>query len=54
MSHASMPAAERRRRGISDSLLRLSAGLENPDDLIFDFGRALAASERTYHSTRIK
>lgn len=54
MSHASMPAPERSRRGISDSLLRLSAGLENPDDLIHDFSKALSAAERTCHTARVK
>ncbi len=41
MSHAAMPEVERRRRGITNSLLRLSVGLENPDDLIQDFEAAL-------------
>ncbi|MCL2559028.1 MAG: cystathionine beta-lyase [Turicibacter sp.] len=41
MSHASMPKEERDKRGISDSLLRLSVGLENPDDLIADLAQAL-------------
>ncbi len=34
MSHAAMPAEERARRGISDTLVRLSVGLEDPGDLI--------------------
>lgn len=41
MSHAAMPAVEREKRGITNSLLRLSVGLENPDDLIKDFEAAL-------------
>ncbi|WP_075981717.1 cystathionine beta-lyase [Bacillus massilinigeriensis] len=41
MSHAAMPEDERLSRGISNSLLRLSVGLENIDDLIVDFSRAL-------------
>jgi cysteine-S-conjugate beta-lyase len=41
MSHAAMPQNEREKRGISNSLLRLSVGLENPDDLIHDFTVAL-------------
>ena len=41
MSHAAMPLAEREKRGITNSLIRLSVGLENPDDLIKDFSRAL-------------
>lgn len=41
MSHAAMPAAEREQRGITTSLLRVSVGLENADDLIKDFDQAL-------------
>lgn len=41
MSHAAMPEAERLQRGISNQLLRLSVGLENPDDLIADFTLAI-------------
>jgi len=41
MSHAAMPKAERERLGISDSLLRISVGLEDVDDLIEDFRQAL-------------
>ncbi|WP_338452184.1 cystathionine beta-lyase [Niallia oryzisoli] len=41
MSHAAMPEEERAQRGITNSLLRLSVGLENPDDLIKDFSNAL-------------
>ncbi|MBI1744826.1 PLP-dependent transferase [Candidatus Acetothermia bacterium] len=42
MTHASLPSAERARRGISDSLLRLSVGIENIQDLIEDLDQALA------------
>ena len=42
MSHASMPADYRAQIGISDNLIRVSIGLEHPDDLIADFRRALA------------
>ncbi|GGC98680.1 cystathionine beta-lyase MetC [Thalassobacillus devorans] len=41
MSHASMPELERLKRGITDGLLRLSVGLEKPEDIIKDFDRAL-------------
>jgi len=41
MSHAAMPQEEREKRGIKNSLLRLSVGLENPEDLIKDFSQAL-------------
>lgn len=42
MSHASMPEAERERRGIRTGLLRLSVGLEDEKDLICDLEHALA------------
>ena len=41
MSHASYDAAARVQAGISDSLIRLSVGLEHADDLIADLDRAL-------------
>jgi cysteine-S-conjugate beta-lyase len=41
MSHAAMSQDEREKRGIKNSLIRLSVGLENPDDLIHDFSQAL-------------
>lgn len=41
MSHAAMSEKDRLDRGISNQLLRLSVGLENPEDLINDFTLAL-------------
>jgi cystathionine beta-lyase len=41
MSHASVPPAERLRKGITDTLVRLSVGLEDPDDLIADMARCI-------------
>jgi len=41
MSHASMPEDFRRSVGITDSLIRLSVGLESIDDLIEDLEQAL-------------
>lgn len=41
MSHASYDAVDRQRFGISDSLVRISVGLEHPDDLIEDLNLAL-------------
>jgi cystathionine gamma-lyase/cystathionine beta-lyase len=41
MSHASMPEDVRRGVGITDSIIRLSVGLENVDDLIEDLAQAL-------------
>ena len=43
-SHAGMSAAERAAAGIPDGFLRLSIGLEDPDDLIADLTKGLAAS----------
>lgn len=42
MTHASVPAAMRAKMGVSDSLLRLSVGVEDADDLIADLDQALA------------
>jgi len=42
MTHASVPADQRKTLGISDSLVRLSVGIEDPDDLIADLEQALA------------
>jgi cystathionine gamma-lyase len=41
MTHAAVEAAERRRIGISDGLIRLSVGLEHADDLFEDLDGAL-------------
>jgi cystathionine beta-lyase len=41
MSHAAMPPHEREARGVTDTLVRLSVGLEDPDDLIADLDRVL-------------
>jgi cystathionine gamma-lyase len=43
MSHASYDAADRLLHGIKDGLIRISVGLEDPDDLIHDLDRALDA-----------
>ena len=43
MTHATIPAAQRTALGISDSLIRLSVGIENVDDQREDLLRALAA-----------
>jgi cystathionine gamma-lyase len=41
MSHASYDAAAKARFGITDSLIRISVGLEDPDDLIADLDLAI-------------
>jgi len=42
MTHASVPAEQRKELGISDSLVRLSVGIEHTDDLQQDLEQALA------------
>ena len=44
MTHASLPAAQRDALGISDSLIRLSVGVEDVEDLREDLEQALAAA----------
>ena len=44
MTHASVPENERRVLGISDTLIRLSVGLEDEADIIEDLEQALAAA----------
>ena len=41
MTHGSIPEAERRRRGISDALVRQYVGIEYVEDLQGDLDRAL-------------
>jgi cystathionine beta-lyase/cystathionine gamma-synthase len=41
MTHASIPKPERERAGITDSLLRLSVGVEDIEDLLQDLKQAL-------------
>jgi cystathionine gamma-lyase len=41
MTHATIPPDQRAKLGISDSMLRLSVGIEDPDDLIADLAQAL-------------
>lgn len=41
MTHASIPKEERLKVGLTDSLIRLSVGVEDIDDLIEDIGKAI-------------
>ena len=43
MTHASIPKSEREKNNLSDSLIRISVGIENSDDLINDLNNALLA-----------
>ncbi|OFY90875.1 MAG: cystathionine gamma-synthase [Bacteroidetes bacterium RIFCSPLOWO2_12_FULL_31_6] len=42
MTHASIPKAEREKTGVVDSLIRLSVGVEDVEDLIADLQQALS------------
>ena len=44
MTHASIPAEERRKAGLSDGLVRLSVGIEHVDDLVADVQQAIERS----------
>jgi cystathionine beta-lyase len=41
MTHASIPKEEREKSGLSDSLIRLSVGIEDSEDLIQDLNQAI-------------
>jgi cystathionine beta-lyase/cystathionine gamma-synthase len=41
MTHASIPREERIKNGLSDSLIRLSVGIEDAEDLIDDLDQAI-------------
>jgi cystathionine beta-lyase len=42
MTHASIPREERLQNGLVDSLIRLSVGIEDADDLLADLDAAIA------------
>ncbi len=41
MTHVDVPAVERHARGLTDGLVRISVGIEDPDDIIDDLKQAL-------------
>jgi cystathionine beta-lyase/cystathionine gamma-synthase len=41
MTHASIPREERLRNGLADTLIRLSVGVEDAEDLVADLSQAL-------------
>jgi len=43
MTHSSVPPEHRQQIGITDNLIRISVGIENPDDIIADLAQALSA-----------
>ncbi|MEO6967207.1 MAG: cystathionine gamma-synthase [Rhodanobacteraceae bacterium] len=52
MTHASMSAETRRAAGVSDTLLRLSCGIEDANDLCADLGAALERANAAAECTR--
>lgn len=44
MTHADVPRAQREAVGLTDGLIRLSVGLEDPEDVIADLARAIDAA----------
>ena len=52
MTHASVPAERRQAIGLTDSLVRISAGIEDPDDLIDDLDAGASADAARSASDR--
>ena len=46
MTHASIPEKERLAKGVSDSLIRVSAGIEDKQDLLNDLSQAMEKAAR--------
>ena len=44
-SHRALSPDERRAIGVTDGLIRLSVGIEDPADVLVDLGQALAAAK---------
>lgn len=44
MTHVEVPVEERHARGLTDGLVRISVGIEDPDDIIADLEQALQAA----------
>jgi methionine-gamma-lyase len=44
MTHSDMSKEEKKRMGISDNLIRLSVGIENTEDLIWDLQQSISKS----------
>ncbi len=53
MTHASMDETARATAGITDSLLRLSVGLEDADDLVADLAAALDVASQSDANTEV-
>jgi cystathionine beta-lyase/cystathionine gamma-synthase len=46
MTHASVPADQRRKLGITDGLVRISVGIEDVKDLIADLEQAFGFAQK--------
>jgi cystathionine beta-lyase len=46
MSHAAIPASVKNNLGIRESLLRISVGIEDPEDLWDDLAQGLESAKR--------
>jgi cystathionine gamma-synthase/cystathionine gamma-lyase len=53
MTHASIPAEERAKLGLSDTLVRLSPGCEHPRDLVADLVEGLSAVQQARSATEL-
>ncbi|RZJ67420.1 MAG: PLP-dependent transferase [Flavobacterium sp.] len=53
MTHKSIPAEKRYQSGVTDSLIRLSVGLEDADDLIADLKQAFTAAVEAQNEVEI-
>jgi cystathionine beta-lyase len=51
MSHKTIPAEKRRAAGVTDSLIRLSIGLEDAGDLLQDLQQALEKANSLVNTT---
>ncbi|HKZ65157.1 MAG TPA: PLP-dependent transferase [Chitinophagaceae bacterium] len=50
MTHKSIPEEKRRAAGVADSLIRLSVGLEEADDLVNDLKQAFSSIKTNIRS----
>ncbi len=53
MTHKSIPAEKRKAAGVSDSLIRLSVGLEDAEDLVQDIDEALNKVRITHEQVAV-
>ncbi|MEM1137604.1 MAG: cystathionine gamma-synthase [Bacteroidota bacterium] len=51
MTHASIPPEEREKSGLSDSLIRLSVGIEDKEDLVEDLQQAIETTAMAFAKT---